>query len=99
MKVFLLFFQNEFTEPHLLIMSYEMRGKLLSLLRTARGVMNSGNLYHTPNRETAMPLSPRRLTGFAYDIAKGMEYIAEKGVSELAFISYVISYHFINIFE
>lgn len=58
-----------------------MRGKLLSLLRTARGVMNSGNLYHIPNnREDAMPLSPRRLTGFAYDIAKGMEYIVEKGV-------------------
>lgn len=69
-------------EPHMLIMSYEMRGKLLSLLRTARGVMNNGTLYHRPhNRETSMPLSPRRLTGFAHDIAKGMEYIAEKGVS------------------
>jgi hypothetical protein len=68
-------------EPHMLIMSYEMRGKLLSLLRTARGVMNNGTLYHRPhNRETSMPLSPRRLTGFAHDIAKGMEYIAGKGV-------------------
>lgn len=69
-------------EPHMLIMSYEMRGKLLSLLRTARGVMNNGTLYHRPhNRETSMPLSPRRLTGFAHDIAKGMEYIAGKGVN------------------
>lgn len=58
-----------------------MRGKLLSLLRTARGVMNNGNMYHMPNdREPAIPLSPRKLTGFAYDIAKGMEYISEKMV-------------------
>lgn len=61
-------------------MSYEMRGKLLSLLRTARG-MNSGNLYNTrSNREPSLPLSPRRLIGFAYDIAKGMDYISQKGV-------------------
>lgn len=74
-------------EPHLLIMSYEMRGKLLSLLRTARGVMNNGNFYGTPNdrEEPSMPLSPRRLTAFAYDIAKGMEYISGKGVSYLFF--------------
>lgn len=65
-------------------MSYEMRGKLLSLLRTARGVLNNGNLYNMPNdrenREPVIPLSPRKLTGFAYDIAKGMEYIAGKMV-------------------
>ena len=68
-------------EPHIIIMSYEMRGKLLSLLRTARGVMNNGTLYQRPhNRESSMPLSPRRLTGFAHDIAKGMEYIAEKNI-------------------
>ena len=58
-----------------------MRGKLLSLLRTARGVMNNGNIYHMPNdREPAIPLSPRKLIGFAYDIAKGMEYISGKMV-------------------
>ena len=59
-----------------------MRGRLLSLLRTARSVSNG--LHHnnnTQNRQPIMPLSPRRLTGFAHDIAKGMEYIANKRVS------------------
>lgn len=67
------------TEPHLLIMEYAMRGRLLSLLRAARGNLNAG-LHHLPSRQPVMPLSPRRLTGFALDIARGMEYIAEKRV-------------------
>lgn len=57
-----------------------MRGRLLSLLRTARSVSN-GLHHNTQNRQPIMPLSPRRLTGFAHDIAKGMEYIANKRVS------------------
>ncbi|KAL7020135.1 hypothetical protein ACKWTF_011385 [Chironomus riparius] len=66
-------------EPHLLIMEFAMRGRLLSLLRTARSVSN-GLHHNTQNRQPIMPLSPRRLTGFAHDIAKGMEYIANKRI-------------------
>ncbi|CAO1317633.1 unnamed protein product [Diamesa serratosioi] len=65
-------------EPHLLIMEFAMRGRLLSLLRAARGVLNG--LQHPPTRQAVMPLSPRRLTGFAHDIARGMEYISEKKI-------------------
>lgn len=64
----------------MLIMEYAMRGRLLSLLRAARGVINGLQANNNPNRQPVMPLSPRRLTGFAHDIARGMEYIAEKKV-------------------
>ncbi|KAG5675702.1 hypothetical protein PVAND_005585 [Polypedilum vanderplanki] len=68
-------------EPHLLIMEFAMGGRLLSLLRTARSVLSPS--YNTQNHHqvaAVMPLSPRRLTGFALDIAKGMEYISEKRI-------------------
>uniref|UniRef100_A0A182R1A3 Protein kinase domain-containing protein n=1 Tax=Anopheles farauti TaxID=69004 RepID=A0A182R1A3_9DIPT len=67
-------------DPQLLIMEYAMRGRLLSLLRAARGAVNGLAPSVHNNRPPIMPLSPRRLTGFAHDIARGMEYIAEKKI-------------------
>ncbi|XP_058065882.1 mucin-5AC [Anopheles bellator] len=67
-------------EPQLLIMEYAMRGRLLSLLRAARGAVNGLAPSVHSNRPPIMPLSPRRLTGFAHDIARGMEYISEKKI-------------------
>lgn len=57
-----------------------MRGRLLSLLRAARSASNNSTTGNTATRNLA-PLSPRRLAGFAHDIARGMEYISEKKVS------------------
>lgn len=69
-----------YSEPHLLIMEFAMRGRLLSLLRAARGAKtHSGQLINSENVNLA-PLSPRRLAGFAHDIARGMEYISERKV-------------------
>lgn len=66
-------------EPHLLIMEFAMRGRLLSLLRAAKtAIINSHSGAMGPRNFG--PLSPRRLTGFAHDIARGMEYISEKKV-------------------
>ncbi|XP_059614456.1 uncharacterized protein LOC132260401 isoform X2 [Phlebotomus argentipes] len=68
-------------EPHLLIMEFAMRGRLLSLLRAARSAVHSVP-QSTPSttKTAAIPLSPRRLSGFAHDIARGMEYIASKRI-------------------
>lgn len=57
-----------------------MRGRLLSLLRAAKtAIINSHNGAMGPRNFG--PISPRRLTGFAHDIARGMEYISEKKVN------------------
>lgn len=57
-----------------------MRGRLLSLLRAAKTGISSAHGAGGGQRKVA-PLSPRRLTGFAHDIARGMEYISEKKVN------------------
>lgn len=67
-------------EPHLLIMEFAMRGRLLSLLRAAKTALNNNHNGALGSRNFT-PLSPRRLTGFAHDIARGMEYISDKKVS------------------
>ena len=54
-----------------------MRGRLLSLLRAARGAINGLQTNSTPRQSPIMSISPKILTGFAFDIAKGMEYIAD----------------------
>lgn len=58
-----------------------MRGRLLSLLRAAKTAINNSHTVAVGSRKFA-PLSPRRLTGFAHDIARGMEYISEKKVNK-----------------
>lgn len=58
-----------------------MRGRLLSLLRAAKTATNNSHNGAMGQRNFA-PLSPRRLTGFAHDIARGMEYISEKKVKK-----------------
>ncbi|XP_055687328.1 probable serine/threonine-protein kinase ndrC isoform X3 [Lutzomyia longipalpis] len=68
-------------EPHLLIMEFAMRGRLLSLLRAARSAIHSvPQAASSGNKTASIPLSPRRLSGFAHDIARGMEYIASKRI-------------------
>ncbi|XP_067647121.1 uncharacterized protein Tie isoform X2 [Eurosta solidaginis] len=67
------------SEPHMLIMEYAMRGRLLSLLRAARSATNILPAS-VPGGRSLTPLSPRTLGGFALDIACGMEYIAEKRI-------------------
>ncbi|KAL4713624.1 hypothetical protein ACJJTC_017665 [Scirpophaga incertulas] len=59
-------------EPFLLIMEYVMCGKLLTYLRERRS---------RPDRFSGSgALTSRDLTVFAYCVARGMEYIASKGI-------------------
>lgn len=60
------------SEPYLLIMEYVMCGKLLTYLRERRS---------RPDRFSGSgALTSRDLTVFAYCVARGMDYIASKGV-------------------
>ncbi|KAL0840767.1 hypothetical protein ABMA28_015950 [Loxostege sticticalis] len=59
-------------EPYLLIMEYVMCGKLLTYLRERRS---------RPDRFSGSgALTSRDLTVFAYCVARGMDYIASKGI-------------------
>lgn len=77
----LIFIEFLLQEPHLLIMEFAMRGRLLSLLRAARSATSGNGHTNNPDMINLAPLSPRRLAGFAHDIARGMEYIAERKVN------------------
>lgn len=73
---------NIYLEPHLLIMEFAMRGRLLSLLRAARSTVSTmtGAAPNGRNINIVNPLAPRQLACFSHDIARGMEYIADKKV-------------------
>ncbi|GBP61205.1 Tyrosine kinase receptor Cad96Ca [Eumeta japonica] len=59
-------------EPYLLVMEYVMCGKLLTYLRERRS---------RPDRFSGSgALTSRDLTVFAYCVARGMDYIASKGI-------------------
>lgn len=57
-------------EPMFVILEYVSGGKLQSFLRASREERNHGGAG----------LTSRDLTGFVYQIAKGMEYLASKGI-------------------
>ncbi|KAL0108924.1 hypothetical protein PUN28_014201 [Cardiocondyla obscurior] len=57
-------------EPMFVILEYVSGGKLQSFLRASREERNHGGVG----------LTSRDLTGFVYQIARGMEYLASKGI-------------------
>ncbi len=72
-------------EPYLLIMEYVMYGKLLQHLRDHRS--RQTNFFEFSEGDDGIDgdstLTAKCLTKYAYGVAKGMEYIVSKGVSEL----------------
>lgn len=66
------------TDPILVIMEFISRGKLQTYLRESRAERLYGNLHGSSKH-----LSSRDLTAFSYQVAKGMDYLVNKGVSSV----------------
>lgn len=65
-------------EPIFLIMEYVSKGKLQSYLRNSRAERYYNNMHGQ-----SKSLTSRDLTSFVYQVAKGMEFLSAKGVSNL----------------
>lgn len=61
-------------------MEFVSFGKLQSYLRNTRAERFYGNMHGESNS-----LTSRDLTGFAYQCARGMEFLSSKGVSSFSF--------------
>ncbi|GIY58924.1 tyrosine kinase receptor Cad96Ca [Caerostris darwini] len=62
-------------DPILVIMEFVSRGKLQTYLRESRVERMYGNLHGSSKH-----LTSRDLTSFSYQVAKGMDYLANKGI-------------------
>ncbi|XP_077504411.1 tyrosine kinase receptor Cad96Ca [Amblyomma americanum] len=62
-------------DPLFVIMEYVPFGKLQTYLRESRVERSYGNLHGSSKH-----LTSRDLTSFAYQVAKGMEYLSSKGI-------------------
>ncbi|KAG8179353.1 hypothetical protein JTE90_007625 [Oedothorax gibbosus] len=62
-------------DPILVIMEFISRGKLQTYLRESRAERLYGNLHGSSKH-----LSSRDLTAFSYQVAKGMDYLVNKGI-------------------
>lgn len=62
-------------DPVFLIMEYVSKGKLQSYLRESRHVHDYSNLHGSSKH-----LSSHNLTSFAYQVARGMEFLSSKGI-------------------
>lgn len=73
------------TDPILVILEYVSRGKLQTYLRESRAERQYGNLHGSSKH-----LTSRDLTAFSYQVAKGMDYLANKGVSNIRIIIIIV---------
>lgn len=71
-----------FSEPIFIILEYISNGKLLSYLRSHRADGTYYNQSSQTSDEFKEKLSSSDLISFAYQVAKGMEFISSHGVSQ-----------------